>query len=343
MDGTGTATRICARLFISPYVHEPICQSGVVSSQILAVIPNVKRFAFSNMTNLFESVKAISDQKYLLVRDDPRFHEQRLFLENLWRVFSPFADPNFKSELAIQFHPRFWEMYLTCTLIEMGFDLVPRKSSYGPDIHINLNGKNLWIEATAPDAGIGDDAVPGYSGLDDSIQFIRVPEEQMILRLTNSFYKKCWMYEEYVSSGLISKNDIFVVAINGFNVPHILGEDEIPYIVKSVLPFGDLTVTINIDEMKPVDEFYEYRGHIQKKSGANVPTKAFQDPTYSFVSGVLYSTAELWNLPASFGSDFKFVHNPIAYQILDKEWISRGMSIWVEGDQLRFKRIAKSA
>lgn len=234
-------------------------------------------------------------------------------------------------------------MYLACTLIELGFNLVPRKSAYGPDIQIKLNKRSLWIEATAPDAGIGADAVPGYSNFDDSIEFIRVPEEQMILRLTNSFYKKCQRYKEYVASGLVSKNDVFVIAINGFDIPHILGEDEIPYIVKSVLPFGNLTVTIDINEMKPIDEFYQYRGHIQKKSGANVPTKAFQDPSFSFVAGVLYSTAELWNHSPSLGEDFLFVHNPIANQGLDKGWIRIGRSVWVENNQLKFKRNGESA
>lgn len=295
------------------------------------------------MSTLFEPMQAASEQKYLLVRDDPRFHEQRLFLESLWRVFSPFADPNFKSALALQFHPRFWEMYLACTLLETGFDLIPRKSASGPDIQIMLNHKRVWIEATAPNAGIGDDAVPGYSNFEDAIEVIEEPEEQMILRLTNSFYKKCNSYKRYVTSGLISKNDVFIIAINGFDIPHILGEDEIPYIVKSVLPFGNLTVTIDIDEMKPIDQFYQYRAHIQKKSGANVPTKAFQDSHYSFVAGVLYSTAELWNHPSSLGEDFLFVHNPIANQGLEKDWISRGRSVWVEDNELRFMKNAESA
>jgi hypothetical protein len=297
------------------------------------------------MVNLFESitVEGAADPKFLLVRDNLRFHEQKLFLESLWQAFSPFADPKFRNELALQFHPRFWEMYLACTLLELGFDLVPRKSAYGPDIQINLNDKRMWVEATAPDAGIGDDAVPGYSNFEDSIEFIRVPEEQMILRLTNSFYKKCQSYKKYITSGLISKNDVFVIAINGFDIPHILGEDEIPYIVKSVLPFGNLTVTIDTEEMKPIDQFYQYRSHIEKKSGANVPTKAFQDPTYSFVAGVLYSTAELWNHPPLLGEDFLFVHNPTTDKGLGADWISRGRNVWVEDNQLRFRKNCESA
>jgi len=295
------------------------------------------------MNSLFEPLQSVIDKKYSLVRDDSRFQEQKFFMEGLWAKFHAFADPNFKSELANQFHPRFWEMYLACAFLELGFDLIPRKSSYGPDIQIDMHGRKLWIEATAPDAGIGDDAVPGYSRSDDSVEWIRVPEEQIILRLTNSFYEKCKSYEGYVSSGFISKNDAFVIAINGFNVPYILSDTEIPYIIKSVLPFGDLAITFDISDMKPIDEFYEHRDNIQKKSGASVPTKAFQNPANDFVSGLLFSTAELWNLPSYLGFDFRFLHNPLAKQPLDKEWIGRGREYWVEGDQLRWKKITESA
>lgn len=290
------------------------------------------------MNSIFETTKIASDRKYILVRDEPRFEEQKIFLEKLWGSYAPFADINFRDELSLQFHPRFWEMYLACAFIEMGFDLIPRNSSHGPDIQININNRTLWIEAIAPDAGTGADAVPGYPN-DDVPQVIRIPEEQIILRLTNSFYKKCEKYEKYINTGIISKDDIFVIAINGFDIPHILGEEEIPYIVKSVLPFGDLTITLDIENMKPIDQFYAYREHIQKKSGKNVITKAFQDEKYSFVSGIIYSVAELWNLPASLGADFLFLHNPIANNFLDKEWIGKGRYIWVENDNLRFGTI----
>lgn len=289
------------------------------------------------MNSLFEPLQSATDKKYLLVRSDSRFEEQRSFLESLWKKYRPFADPNFKSELASQFHPRFWEMYLSCAFLELGFDLLPRKSSYGPDIQIALNNKKVWVEATAPDEGNGDDAVPGYSNTSETIEWTRVPEEKIILRLTNSFFKKRKSFEEYISSGIVSENDICVIAINGFDIPHIFTETEIPYIVKSVLPFGDLSITLDINEMKPTNEFYTYRDNIQKRSGAPVSTKAFQDPANNFISGLLYSTAELWNLPSSLGFDFRFLHNPLAKQSLDKKWIGRGMEFWVENNQLKWQ------
>lgn len=294
------------------------------------------------MNSLFEPLQSATDKRYLLVCNDSRFEEQRVFMESLWGQFQAFADPNFKLEIANQFHSRFWEMYLACTFLELGFELLPRKSSYGPDIQIALHDRKLWIEATAPDAGSGDDAVPGYSKSDNSIEWIRIPEEQIILRLTNSFFKKRKSFEEYISSGFISKNDICVIAINGFDIPHVLSETDIPYMVKSVLPFGDLSVTLDVSEMKPINEFYVYRDNIQKKSGASVPTKAFQDPVNDFVSGLLFSTAELWNLPSDLGIDFRFIHNPLAKQPLDKKWIGRGKEFWVEGDQLRWQGSRKN-
>jgi hypothetical protein len=45
----------------------------------------------------------------------------------------------------------------------------------------------------------------------------------------------------------------------------------------------------------------------------------------------------------SLGEDFLFVHNPITNQELDKDWMKRGRSVWVEDNQLRFKKNGESA
>ena len=293
------------------------------------------------MPNLFEPHQTPMDERYSLVRDDLRFHQEKAFLEHLWKSFEPFADPDFKSELAKQFHPRFWEMYLACTLIESGFDLIPRKCAYGPDIHFIYHKKNFWIEATAPDAGSGVDAVPGNSRNSNGF---RVPEEQIILRLTNSINKKNRKYKEYLASGLISGEDVFIIAINGSDIPYIGSdfEDEPPFIAKSVLPIGDLTASIDFKIMKPVDTFYSYRGHIEKRSGANVSTRAFQNPDFSYISGIIFSIAGIWKLPKSLGYDFSFVHNPLAEQKIALDWLRKGRTIWVEDNQLKFKTLNKS-
>ena len=285
------------------------------------------------MGSIFEPYVNSTNRKYLAVRDDPRFHEQKSYLESLWSVFEPYADPDFRTELASQFHPRFWEMYLGCSLLEMGFVLIPKNNSFGPDFQTSINEQKVWIEAAAPDSGTGPDSVPSYNF--DVV--LPVPEEKIILRLTNIIDKKLQAFKEYRKNNVVSEDDAYVIAINGWDIPHAYTEDEIPYIVKAVLPIGNLTVTIDINKMEAINQYYKFRGDIKKKSGSLVPTRAFQDTSFSVISGIIYSHTDLWNLPAYLGRDFQFVHNPLALHTLEKGWLPRSRSIWVEGDKLRFE------
>src|SRR3990172_3898191 len=140
------------------------------------------------MTNkLFNSSISSTDRSYLLIRDDPRFSQKKDFLENCWKDYAPYADPGFEQEISIDFRSRFWEMYLCCTLIHMGFEIVPKKDSEGPDIQIKLrNGQSLWIEATLTRPGTGADAVP-EEPLDEVYS---PPGEKYLLRFLNSIDTK---------------------------------------------------------------------------------------------------------------------------------------------------------
>jgi hypothetical protein len=119
-----------------------------------------------------------------------------------------------------------------------------------------------------------------------------------------------------------------------------LTDDEIPTIIKAVLPIGNESITLDLETFEVLEQNYQYRDEIQKKSGAAVPTKAFQDEKYSGVTGIAFSTAELWNRPASFGEDFIFICNPLSTQKIDKDWLRIGKCFWVEDGQLRCKAIA---
>lgn len=282
---------------------------------------------------LFDASLENTDPKYRIVRDDPRYQDLKKYIEKLWTKFHPFADNSFQADIAWQFHPHFWEMYLGCALLELGFDLTPRETKDGPDLKAKFRGKTVWVEATAPDKGSGDDAVP--EPIID--QITEVPEEKVLLRFTNSVYEKKIKLQEYILKGIVKPDEIYIVAINGFLVPYSSPRDEIHSIVKAVLPIGKESITFNLDTFEFINSSYQYRSEIEKHSGSQVPTTAFQNRDFAGISGIIYSNAELWNLPYSFGSDFLFVHNPLATNKIDHGWLKIGKYYWVEDDILRWE------
>src|SRR4051812_8675730 len=95
--------------------------------------------------------------------------------EDLWSDYEKYADPEFAKELRSNFDARYWEMYLTVTLLRAGFDVTCPKP--GPDVGIISEGRRVWFEATSPTRGADGsaDQVPEMlEGAQD------VPNERMV-------------------------------------------------------------------------------------------------------------------------------------------------------------------
>ena len=137
-----------------------------------------------------------------------------------------------------------------------------------------------------------------------------------------------------MSKGIVSEQDYLIIAVNGRRVPYIFLEDEIPYIVRAVLPFGDPYITIDIDDNQIINQGYYHRSKIKKISGSEVATKSFLNPEYSSISALLYSSADLWNFTQKPGREFIFLHNKLATKHLVKGWQKIGREFWVEDDRL---------
>jgi hypothetical protein len=289
---------------------------------------------------LFNSSIQSENRTYLLIRDDSRFVSEKDFIEEGWRNLSKYLDPNFETKIAEKFHEHFWELYLGLTLQNLNFELVPKekqtkKRQEGPDFCVILGGKNLWIEATIADIGTKVDKVPEpiYG------QVNKVPEEQILLRLTNSISYKNQKLQKFLSKGIIRNDDLFVIGINSFLVTK-LSDTEIPYIVKSVFGYGKDVATISLKTLGIINRFYEDRQYVIKKNLSPVSTSPFTNGELPGISGIIYSNVDIWNLPASLGSDFKFVHNPTSYldSRLQQGWMPIGQEYSVEGDMLKVKQ-----
>lgn len=295
---------------------------------------------------LFSNDINSSEEWYRTIRDDPGVANYKTYMEKLWDTYYPYADKDFPKQLAQDFHARFWEMYLTCTLIYKSFEVAPKQTrSKGPDILIiDDSSRKIFLEAITPSQGADDnpDRVP-------SLQFntpqasIRGPDKPIILRYSSAIADKYKKYNRYLKQKVISPSDSYIIALNSSKIGiRAKLESGPPEILKTVLPIGYMEVTINKLSGSTVGWHYQYRQEITRTSGSGVPTDLFLRDDYKGLSGVLFSYVDALNCPNQMGDDFIFIHNPKAQNAVPHEYFKLGTEYFVELGEAGFSISWKS-
>lgn len=263
----------------------------------------------------------------------------KCFAERLWAVYQPHADPHFLTEIRSDFSARFWEMYLTCALLERaaerGYSVTCPKP--GPDILLELNRGRIWIEAVTPtngQPGKPDSLVePGFpamwvgdsagkpEGMDRPIEETvaesgRIPEEKIVLRYTTAIREKYQKYLCYLREGYVHKNDAYVIAVNRSRLAYRWASADIdrPRFLKAVYPIGELELLIDREAGKIVGARNRPRFFVCKANKSPVSVQSFVLGRRRGLSAVLCSDADMgwWSSPL--GSDFELAHNPLCRQ-----------------------------
>lgn len=255
----------------------------------------------------------MEDSTFISVRDKDFNSDIRRRIDKIYQRVAEYVDYRLSKQIQSDFHAATWELYLAEVLHRNKVQLVKWKNRPTKVVGADLITKDgLWIEATVAKDGEGDDAVPQPP---KNIVY-SVPEDLIILRLSNSIQKKHQQYCKWLENGIIQKNQPYCIALNGRQIKSNISEhdDGAPKIVKTVFPLGGLQVVWNTDTGEIIESKYEYRDSISKSSGASVGKQYFMDETYSGISAVLYSYEDIINPPliGESGSNMIVVHNPLA-------------------------------
>ena len=277
-----------------------------------------------------KSIRSDNDE-YLALRDCARNAELRNKCKLLWEKFVPFADRSFAREFALHPYQRFWEMYLGSRLLDLEFEIQKRATERGPDFHLIIENRNVWIEATVPSEGVGYDSVPSPTEIN---KYEPIPEEKIILRFTNAISEKNKKLSQYIEDGTVQQNDAFIIGICGGKIPLAQYNGTMRSIIKSVYPFGEHSSKIDPMSLEIVENGYRKRTKIIKNSGSQVSTDGFFNPLYSGISGIIYSDTTMTNLPNEPYKEFLYIHNYQANVPMRKGWLKSGKDCWFDENGL---------
>jgi hypothetical protein len=279
------------------------------------------------MDSIFDATG--KDEVYCAIKNEINSHyqEAKIFVEKLWEKAHEYLDSDILEELPVQFHQRFWEIYLAASLLEAGLDLQPSISRDGPDICINGgDGSKVWVEAVTTSSGQGSDAVQEA----DPNTVETVPDDPIKLRLLNAFSAKSEKYCVYRTKNWVSSEEPYIIAINAAQVPSATLERDIPRIVKSLLSIGFPVLHLNGKTLEVSGSSYEYQGEVVKVSGTKLETNFFLNSKYSGISAVIYSCTDVLNHPAEIGGELLLIHNPLARNPLPLGFLKKGREYWVD-------------
>lgn len=217
--------------------------------------------------------------------------KKKSYIDSLLIEYEPYAPKNFKKRLQSgnlqQIKALLWEALLSVELVKNGCVLVHEglHSSDRPDICIDLgDGKRCWIECGIP-------SIP--KGYNDSVNFFfKGSNDDHLLRIGNLLVEKKKQYNRWLKKGIVRKDQLFVLAINGCNLKFSIKPGFGRPFMAALYPIGSTVVSFGKE-----DNFrYLFRDSLskQKEDGIiPVSNNAFLINDYTFISGLLYAE----NLP----------------------------------------------
>lgn len=230
------------------------------------------------------------DPEYILEHCYIYRQDTRNWLESIWEKYCPFAEPDFLNRLRTvnEFHPFSWQMYIASVILEKNYNLQPN-SGNGPDLHLKIDGRSIWLEAviTTPGDDISAAGIPEsgniYEGLDPRVA-----------RISNALTKKYSKYLKKYYESVCKKDEPFIIAINGSNTDTLMGSRAAE---ATVYGRGN-DVFKRTKDRKLKGGFYEARESIKiMKEGSQIiiPTNYFCNDSYKEISGIIYCEQHIIN------------------------------------------------
>lgn len=230
-------------------------------------------------------------------------------MESIWRTYQPFASPDFQHQLLVddgKFYSLTWEMMLGARLLENGYHLEPSIDDNRPDLCLILEGKRIWIECCLPTGG-DPSSLNSVTEMVSDGEFHEVDLDKSVLRCTQALSEKKQQHLQWIAKGVCSRNDPFLIALDGLNLKLGIFNTSLPRILRALYAIGDMYAVLDCKDPEYKQSGYHYKPTIAKSENASISTTFFLEAENSHISGVLFSTN--WIMHSSSSPQYCYVEN----------------------------------
>lgn len=240
--------------------------------------------------------------------------KRKVLFEECYKFYRPYKDTNFLTEIETRFHQRTWEMYLGSLCIKNGKTLKKNRGDNQADLQVITTPNLIQIECTAVTHGdpSNPNAVPKMHVSDiKNIVVQDVPEDKILLRITQALNDKLVQYNERLTDGRVLKDEPYIIAINTGEMGH---PEHLPRILKAVFAIGYLTLRMR-QNGKPIanpTSFWGRREAISKANNQEIDMTFFEKDKSKRISAVIYSNSIVLHHLANPSYEVHMVHNPLA-------------------------------
>lgn len=241
-------------------------------------------------------------------------NDRRVLFEDCYKIYEPYKDSNFLTEIPTRFHQRTWEMYLGTLFVKNGKLLKKDRGDSQADLQV-LTPNLIHIECTAVTHGdpTNPDSVPKmrFATDIDHLFVDDVPEDKILLRITQALNDKRKQYTARISDKRVSEKDPYIIAINTGEMGY---PEHLPRILKAVFGVGYLTLRMRENGLPIANpsSFWSRRETISKVNKTDVDMTFFEKEENRGISAVIYSNVDVLNHLMGHQNDLILVHNPLA-------------------------------
>ena len=262
----------------------------------------------------------------LIPHDNEKAESWRQYLLEACHSFisSGLCDSKFEAELKCSEEGKIWSCLSEALvyLLLKQLEFPPRENlGAGPDFLVSDGEQRIWIEVVCPEpSGVPKEWLNCTLG-----RAVSVPHKEILLRWTSAIKAKAEKFEKYLSSGVVSKEDALVIAVNGCRLRNgpfssIVGISQHPVAAEVLFGFGPYQLHIDRQTLETVAGDHSYRPKVENQNGASIAADAFMGERFKFISGVW--ALDINGHSAFGGNEEKYViHNPYAVNPLRRKFL----------------------